>query len=187
MVTIGGNAGKDFPKPDAGQHIAVCCAVFDVGVQHSERFDKSTRKLAIVWELEAQTENGEPHVMIDVVPTSLFRTSKMREAASALLGRTLSEDEKFDSSEMVGKSAMLTVAEGDKGGVYLERRDALQDTSKGIDVTGSYGPDDEIHGLVVWHMTKAEARTVPPGQGVVPEDKGLAYAAAPPDYDEIPF
>jgi hypothetical protein len=169
MAKIGGKgSGGNYPKPDAGKYVAVCAAVYDVGVQertYQGNVSKSQR-LAIVWELDAQDPEGNPFTLVDNVPVSLWRNSAMREAASALLDRAVGEDEELDSDELVGKCAMLTVGMSDKGNPYIDRRDGLQDASKAFGITGKYGPQDTLHGLVQWLMNQADEGTVPAGQGI---------------------
>ena len=190
MAKIGGSRGSangNFPKPDAGQHVAVCAAIYDIGVHYNERFDKSSQRMAIVWELETQEPDGGPFTLVDVVPVSLFKSSKMREAATALLARVVDEEEELDTDDLINKSAMLTVALSAKGSPYIDRRDALQDPSRGLSVQNSYGPTDQIHGLVAWYMRQAEADTVPAGQGVMDGEPAPRVAASPVNVDEVPF
>lgn len=163
----GGGGGLNIPKADAGRYVAVCCQVYDIGVQEREyqgNKSKSERR-AIVWELDSQDPDGNPFTMVDNVPMSLWRNSAMREAASALLDRAVGEDEEFDSDDLLGKCAVLTIGKSEKGNPYIDRRDALQDQSRAIGIQGKYGPSDVLHPLVQWLMEQAEDGTVPAGQG----------------------
>jgi len=178
MVRLGGKRGSggDYESPPPGQFVAVCAHVYDIGVQHNETFGRSTERCAIVWELSAQDSKGAPFQMIDSLPMSLFKSSKLREAAVALLRRAVDDDDEFDSDELIGKSAMLTIAHSSSGKAFVERRDALQDPGRAIAVRGRYGPGQEIPGLVAWFMRKAEQGTVPQGQGVMRDNVGKTGA-----------
>jgi len=191
-MKIGGNkggGGKDFPKADPGKYVAVAAAFYDIGVQEITNTKTGEtvlrERVALVWELDAQQPDGGPFTLVDDLPVSLFKSSKMREAAVALLDRPVDQDEELDTEGMLGKCALLTVCHSAKGNPYIDQRVALQDQSRALKVQGSYGPGDEIHGLVAWHMRKAEAGTVPPGQGVLPV-KGAKPAQPAPQAQPQP-
>lgn len=171
MVMIGGNrgGGANFAKPDAGQCVGVLAAVYDIGVQTLSFAgeEKKSQRVALIWELEQQDPDGGPMVMVDSCPVSLFKTSKLREACAALLCRAIDEKEELNTDDLAGKSVMLTLIEKSNG-VFIDRRDALQDQSRGLTVQGSYTPNDELHPLVAWHMRQADEGTVPKGQGIAP-------------------
>ncbi|RLB40891.1 MAG: hypothetical protein DRH30_07890 [Deltaproteobacteria bacterium] len=201
-MKIGGNrgGGKSFPKADAGKYVAVCAGMYDIGIQMMSfpgQEDKPSERAAIVWELEAQQPDGGPFTLVDDLPLSLWKSSKMRQAAVALLDREVEEDEELDPDELIGKSCLITVTLSKKGNPVIALRAALQDASRGLKIQGKYGPEDEIHGLVAWHMRKAEEGTVPEGQGIMPTRKKREVSTAPQpgttngadddDGDDIPF
>ena len=192
-----GGGGKSFPKAPPGLVVAVCAAIYDIGVQTKEwqGETKQSRQVAIVWELDKQDPEGRPFTMVDAMANSTHKKARLYSIITALTGTALEEFEELDTEMVIGKSAMLLIAESDKGNPYIERRDPLQDPGRAIDIRGSYGPDDEIHGLVAWHMKRAEDGTVMEGQGIMPEPrKPMASREAKggvdskePDYGEIPF
>ena len=173
MVKVGGSSGggdRNYAKASSGMHIAVLAYVYDVGVQTIEWQGESKLKpqLALVWELDEQDENGAPLTMVDKVTSSMAPNARLRQIASALLRAPVEEWAEAETDDWLGKSVVLTIAENKNGNPYIERRDPLQPGVDGITVQGSYGPDKPVHGLVAWHMRKAEEGTVPEGQGIRP-------------------
>lgn len=175
-MKIGGKGqggSGDFPKPDPGKYVATLAHIYDIGVQtiqYPGQDATKSQRLALIWELNVDAPNGQPFVVVDEVPVSLYKSSKMREACVALLDRPVDEDEEFDSAELIGRCAVLYVVHKGKDGSFvgIDSRAALQDASKAFSPRGSYGPSDTIHNLVAWKMRQAEPGTVPEGQGVMP-------------------
>jgi len=183
-MRIGGNTGggKTFAKPQPGQHVAVCAAVYDIGVQTREwqGEEKIGQEVAVIWELAEQDPEGGPFTMVDSVKNSMHKKSKLFAIVKALADGKVLEHQELDTEDIVGKCAVLTLEESDKGSVYVDSRSRLQPGVKGIEVQGGYGPDDELHGLVAWHMGRAKKGTVPTGQGAARKAK------EPEDDDDEP-
>jgi len=202
-MKIGGNSGGgDFEQPPVGQHVAVLAAIYDIGVQITEwqGEEKRQSKVAFVYELEAQQQDGFPFTLVDTITQSTHKKANLPDVLAAITKTPRGEfvDGEVDTDELIGKCVMLMVAHGRKGSAYIDRVDALQ-MDKQLDVQGAYGPSDTIHPLVAWHMSRAIDGTVPAGQGDMPapkgetkNDKDAQRAAAPAagaggDMDDIPF
>lgn len=107
------NAGYD-PIP-AGTHIAVCCAMVDIGSQWSEQYKNASRKVMIGWELPGETINidGEerPRTIYKRYTASLNPKARLRKDLEAWRGQAFTDQElaAFDLVKIVGKGCMLSV------------------------------------------------------------------------------
>ena len=107
------NAGFD-PIP-AGTHIAVCCAMVDIGNQWSEQYKNSSRKVMIGWEIpgETITIDGEerPRTIYKRYTASLNPKARLRKDLEAWRGKAFTDQElaAFDLVKIVGTGCMLTV------------------------------------------------------------------------------
>lgn len=182
----GGGGGGAYERPEPGMALAVWAHTYEVGVH--EREWKGTKKrasmLCIVWELEAQTSKGRPHLMFDVVPASTYGKSKMREALEATLRRPLTQaeiDRGVDTAQAEKKVAVLTLVAGqtDPSKRFIGRRDPVQDPKRTLAVVGKYGPSDPIPSYVASVMASAIPGTVRQGQGLPPERRADDGARAP--------
>ena len=107
------NAGYD-PIP-AGTHIAVCCAMVDIGSQWSEQYKNASRKVMIGWEIpgETITIDGEerPRTIYKRYTASLNPKARLRKDLEAWRGKAFTDQElaAFDLVKIVGTGCMLTV------------------------------------------------------------------------------
>lgn len=199
----GGGGGGSYERPDPGMHLAVWAHTYEVGVHEREwkGVKKRASMLCIVWELEAQTSKGKPHLMFDVVPASTYGKSKMREALEAALRRPLTQveiDRGVDTSQAEKRVAVLTLTPGqaDPSKRFIGRRDPVQDAKRSLAVIGKYGPAEVIPGYVWSVMQSALPGTVREGQGTPPTPRAEAPPSAPtpaaaptaqPGNDDLPF
>ena len=91
---------------------AICTMLVDLGDQYSEKFDKTTRKVVISWELPGEKlENGDTRRMSNTYTASINDKSKLRKDLISWRGRDFTPDElkKFDLKNIVGAPCLLQI------------------------------------------------------------------------------
>lgn len=130
MPIVAKDSGNNFPKfplPDAGTHQAVCCAVWDLGLQKTtfKGEEKIQHKVVIAWEI-AQTidapeseYHGKPHMLSRKYTLSLGEKSNLRHDLESWRGKPFTAEEiakGFDIEQLYGVNCLLGIAhETDKG------------------------------------------------------------------------
>lgn len=107
-----------YERPPEGNHVAVCCALVDLGTQHSELYDKDQRKIMIEWELSEEVkEDGTTHYIDQFYTFSMNEKSTLRKDLESWRGVRFSAEDfgKFELSVLIGKGCMLNVVHTDKG------------------------------------------------------------------------
>lgn len=111
----------DFKLAPAGNHLARCYRVIDLGTQKTswQGVEKAAKKVQIVWELHGEDADGAPLTTDDGRPLSVQRRftpslgpkAKLREILVAWRGRpfTLDELEGFKLQNILGAWCMLTL------------------------------------------------------------------------------
>lgn len=109
------------PQISEGVHPAICYSVIDCGVQYNTNFDKSSRKVMLMWELpdETYTYEGEERrrVISKEYTLSLNDLSKLRGDLRGWRGRdfTPEEFEGFSLDKLLGVGCQLHIIHNDKG------------------------------------------------------------------------
>lgn len=109
------------PPIPAGQYLAVCVGVFDLGEQYSEKFKSYSPKLMITFDIPAVTievdGKQEPRQLSREFTISCKNNSKLREFISSWNGVQYSDDAfgDLDLLEQIGKPAMLNVILNETG------------------------------------------------------------------------
>jgi hypothetical protein len=109
------------PIPE-GVHLAVCYAVIDLGLQYSEKFDKYSRQIAIIWEIPGErieTEDGDkPKVLSKIFTNSLGEKANLKKCLEAWRGKKFGEEELqgFDLVNILKKGCQLQVLHTERNG-----------------------------------------------------------------------
>ena len=108
------NEGAGTPIPLLAEDVypAVCNMLVDLGDQYSEKFNNTSRKVLISWELPGETlDNGEPRRLSNTYTASLNSKGNLRKDIVSWRGRDFTVDElkKFDLRNIVGTPCMLSV------------------------------------------------------------------------------
>lgn len=109
------------PPIPAGQYLAVCVGVFDLGEQYSEKFKSYSPKLMITFDIPAVTievdGKQEPRQLSREFTISGKNNSKLREFITAWNGVQYSDEAfgEFDPLTQIGKPAMLSVVLNETG------------------------------------------------------------------------
>lgn len=122
LIAKGNDSYTYDPIPD-GQHIAVCYAVVDEGVQYNPRYENNYRKVRIMWELPEVTMeyNGEtvPRVFSKEYTLSLGDKSNLRKDLQAWRGKAFTDEDLlsgFNLSQLIGKGCILQITNEKKDG-----------------------------------------------------------------------
>jgi hypothetical protein len=113
------NGGSNYPIIEAGMHQAVCIAVYDLGTQYNEKWNKRARKCTIIWELPdlriEVDKDGQrlnlPRIISKRYTLSLHEKAELRKDLQSWRGRTFTEKELegFDVSKLLGINCMIQV------------------------------------------------------------------------------
>lgn len=120
-MKIKDRAKPAIPPVPAGQYLAVCVGVFDLGEQFSEKFKKYSPKIIITFDLPAITievdGKQEPRQLSREFTISGKNNSKLRSFISSWNGVQYSDEAfgEFDPLTQIGKPAMINVILNETG------------------------------------------------------------------------
>jgi len=122
------NDGGVFTPAPAGNHVAICYGVIDLGTQHQDAFTyegksvaaRDVQQILVMWELPNEevtftdsdgVEQTKPAVISKFYTNSLYEQAALRQHLEAWRGRDFTEDELmgFDVGKIVGKPCMVNV------------------------------------------------------------------------------
>lgn len=114
------SGGGDFKQAPAGNHIARCIKLTDLGHQRGEYQGEPTFRdqVLITWELcNEKMDDGQPFIVSAFLTNSLNEKAKLRGWLESWRGRQFTEAEckKFDLMNVLGKPCMVTVIMSEKG------------------------------------------------------------------------
>lgn len=120
-LTVNGESAPSIAPVEEGTHLGVCSMLIDLGMQYSEVYKKSQRKVLIGWELPDETIeiDGEqkPRVLSKRYTANLSEKSNLRKDLASWRGRDFTPDElkAFDLKNIVGASCLLTIIHSKNG------------------------------------------------------------------------
>lgn len=136
MGFVAKESGGDFVLAPAGNHIARCVQMIDLGTQYSEFYDKSQHKLIIGWELPSEP-NGDKgvHIVFKRYTVSLHENSSLRKDLESWRGRKFTDKERegFDVSKVLGHPCMVNVSHDGRDGRTYANVDAVAPLPKGME------------------------------------------------------
>lgn len=139
-TTSKAGSDEDFPRPPAGNHVAVCVGIIAMGTQHQEfgGDEKVSNRAFFVWELlnEKQPGTKGSNFLIGLdLNTSLNEKAKLRKFIEARTGKAIPNDADYDISTELGQPCLLNVVEKQtaKGRAY-SRVEGLAAVPKGMPV-----------------------------------------------------
>lgn len=112
-----------FPLPEAGTTQAVCCAVWDLGLQPSmfkneDGSDKYQHKIIVAWEIEQKIDapdseyNGKPYMLNKKYTLSLGEKANLRKDLESWRGKPFTQEELnkgFDVEILYGINCLLGI------------------------------------------------------------------------------
>lgn len=173
---------EKFPLPEAGTTQAVCCGVWDLGMQETT-FNNETKlrhKVVIAWELDQLIEapeseyNGKPYMLSKTYTLSLYENAALKKDLESWRGRSFTADEiaqGFDIETLFGINCLLGVAHVTKGDRTYANVSAILPPTRGMEKMLPVRAKDEAPPK--WVMEKQ-------AQAVVADDQPM------PDYDHEP-
>jgi len=163
---------RDFEIAPAGNHVAICYAMVDLGQQHVvfNNEEKWQRKVYIGWELSnEQMADGRPFMVSRQFTMSLHEKSTLRAILESWRGRPFTDDELmgFDLKNILSKPCMVNVvhATGNNGRTYANVK-SIATMPKGMPVPEQINPtmlfefgdqgfdEDKYIALPQWLQTK---------------------------------
>lgn len=120
-MKIKDRARPALPPIPAGQYLAVCVGVFDLGEQYSEKYKSYSPKLMITFDIPSVTieveGKQEPRQLSREFTISGKNNSKLRGFISSWNGTQYSDEAfgEFDPLTQVGKPAMINVLLNESG------------------------------------------------------------------------
>jgi hypothetical protein len=189
---------QGFEPVAEGVHIARCIGLIDLGMQYSEKFDKTAHKALIMWELPDETyeQDGETkcRVLSKEYTMSLHEKSSLTKVLEAWRGKKFTEEELagFDLNNILGKGCQVQIIHTKKGENTYSNIAAIMGMPKGMKVdapktTIVFDLDDpkaiiQMSTLPEWIQTKIKESTT------WKELSSSQDAPAPTDDDdELPF
>lgn len=138
-LTVNANGGTNLPPVSEGTHLAVCNMIVDLGLQVSEVYKNTSRKVLIGWEIPGETiktEDGEhPRTLSKRYTASLNESANLRQDLAAWRGRdfTSEELEAFDLRNIIGKSCLLNVIHKESNGKTYANISSIMALPKGME------------------------------------------------------
>lgn len=144
MITAKGEQFEKIPLPDPGTTQAVCCGVWDLGMQETtfNGENKIRHKVIIAWELQQlivapESEyNGKPYMLSKTYTLSLFESASLRKDLESWRGKSFTTDEitqGFDIETLYGINCLLGVAHVTKGDKTYANVSAILPPTKGME------------------------------------------------------
>lgn len=113
---------KDFELVPAGNHLAVCFQVIDLGTQTVEwqGVSKQQRKVRIGWELPGELmADGRPFMISNRYTFSTYERAKLRQHLESWRGKPFEDsdfgDDGFEVKNLIGCGCMLNVIHNKSG------------------------------------------------------------------------
>lgn len=138
-LTVNASGGSNLPPVSEGTHLAVCNMIVDLGLQVSEVYKNTSRKVLIGWEIPGETiktEDGEhPRTLSKRYTASLNESANLRQDLAAWRGRdfTSEELEAFDLRNIIGKSCLLNVIHKESNGKTYANISSIMALPKGME------------------------------------------------------
>ena len=114
-LTVNASSGGNFAPISEGTHLAVCSMLIDLGVQYSEQYKNSARKILIGWEIPDETieldDGPHPRTLSKRYTASLDERASLRQDLASWRGRDFTAEElaAFDLRNIVGASCLINV------------------------------------------------------------------------------
>jgi len=186
-------SGTNFaPAPSGPQH-AVCSAVFDLGEEWSDTYQKLSQKVCVFWELAEKMEDGRPFMLSKRYTLSLGDKANLRRDLEAWRGKPFTDAELkgFDLDCLIGHNVMLNVMHVTKDGKTRAQVAGVMPAMKGmpklivtaLDVP-KWAHEQKVKNAQIAASHRAEATKTPD------EDEALAGQPIKPATsaaDDLPF
>lgn len=189
LIATAGSS-KTFKPVPAGVHDAVCSHVIDLGYEYSEQYQKESRKVMIIWEVNEPSESGLPMTINKRYTLSLNEKAALRKDLEGWRGQKFTEEQLkgFDVEVLKGKQCQLHIIHNEKDGkVYANIASVLPKgkNSPSIQVVNHEIP--EWIQKVIEENAAAHAKLEKAPVVIVGADSPKVPAAPGLDHAEPPF
>lgn len=154
IIAKGNEEFQKFPLPDTGTVQAVCCGVWDLGLQKSSfnGEEKIQHKIVIAWELNQlinapESEfHGKPYMLSNKYTLSLGDKANLRRDLESWRGKPFSAEEikhGFNVEQLYGINCFLGVTHVTKGEKTFANVSAILPLVKGVEKIAPVRAQDE--------------------------------------------
>jgi hypothetical protein len=145
-------SGKAFTPPPAGNHVAICYRLLDLGTQATEwqGVKKMAHKIMLSWELpnELMTEGelaGHPFTIHQRYTWSMSEKATLRKHLESWRGKAFTDEDfvgpqRFNACNIVGKPCMLSIVHKNKDGTTYADIAGIAAMPKGIPAPSQVNP-----------------------------------------------
>ena len=119
LIARESGGGKDFDPIPEGVHIGRCYGVVDLGTHHNAKFDRTSRRVLIQWEIPSERieleRDGQtldlPRAISKAFTLSVNEKAALRKLVEAWIGRKLTATELagFDVKNLLGKACQIQI------------------------------------------------------------------------------
>ena len=174
MGLIAKQGGGDFQQPPAGQFLAICYQVIDMGHQHSPVYNKWQPKVRFAFELHgdnmvgegsSRMDDGKPFTVSALFTSSLGENAALRPFLEGWRGRPFTEQELegFDVSNVLGAPCMVTIQHATENGKTYANIVAATPMLKVLTKPVQVNPP-VLFSLDPWEQNKFEAAQLASGE-----------------------
>ena len=139
-LVAAGSTGTSFPPIEPGTYLARAYGLVDLGRQYSQKYDKSSPKVLIMWELPTETveveDRTETRVLSKQYTCSLSDNASLRKDLESWRGRRFTDEELkgFDLRNIVGVPCQLSITNEERNGKTYSNINAVVSIPKGTQV-----------------------------------------------------
>lgn len=129
--------GGTFQIAPAGNHLAICYQMVDLGHQYNAKYEKYSPKVLLGWELPGETmEDGRPFIVSSRYTLSFNERAILRMHLESWRGRPFSAQELagFDLKSVLGKACMVNIVQKQVGDKTYANVTAVSSVPKGLTV-----------------------------------------------------
>ena len=172
--------GKEFKLVPAGNHLATCFRIIDLGTQINKFDQKLKHKINISWELPGElNDDGKPMMIGKRYTYSSHEKSTLRQDLESWRGRPFSKQEfgVFDIAALLGVNCFLNVLQEESNGSIYSNIHTVSALPKGMNIPVRQEP---VNPKVIFSLGKFD-------QAVYDSlsDRIKATIAASPEYKRI--
>jgi len=154
ILAKAGDSFEKFPLPEAGTVQAVCCGVWDLGMQEStyNGETKIRHKVVIAWELNQLIDSpesefhGKPYMTSKTYTLSLFENAALKKDLESWRGKAFTTDELkagVELERLYGVNCLLGISHDEKAGKTYANVSSILPLMKGIEIMVPVRKSDE--------------------------------------------
>jgi hypothetical protein len=131
------SGGGNFQIAPAGNHVAICYQMIELGQLYDKKYDKWSRKVLLGWELPMETmDDGRPFIVSNRFTASLGENAALRRQLESWRGRPFSAQELagFDLKAVLGKPCMVNIVHKQVGDKTYANITSITPLPKGMEV-----------------------------------------------------